>query len=107
MCPLRPEFAHRDRRTEAGTKRSSGLRDDSRSWALRVSIRNLTDSVSDGLYQLRPIVPNITHIPANRPCLHCVFRSMWAPDSIRCGHLILFDVCGNSVLMWAAFFVLP
>jgi hypothetical protein len=25
----------------------------------------------------------------------------------RCGHLILFDVGSDSVLMWAAFFVLP
>jgi hypothetical protein len=37
----------------------------------------------------------------------CVFRSMWAPDSIGCGHLILFDVGSVSVGMWAAFFVLP
>jgi hypothetical protein len=37
----------------------------------------------------------------------CVFRSMWAGDSIRCGHLILFDVGGDSVVMWAAFVVLP
>jgi hypothetical protein len=38
---------------------------------------------------------------------YCVFRSMWAPDSIRCGHLILFDVGGDSALMWAAFSDLP
>jgi hypothetical protein len=37
----------------------------------------------------------------------CVFRSMWAPDSIGCGHLILFDVGSDSVGMWAAFFDLP
>jgi hypothetical protein len=37
----------------------------------------------------------------------CVFRSMRAGDSIRCGHLILFDVGGDSVVMWAAFVVLP
>ena len=37
----------------------------------------------------------------------CVFRSMWAPDSIRCGHLILFHVGGDSALMWAAFSDLP
>jgi hypothetical protein len=30
-----------------------------------------------------------------------------AAYSGRCGHLILFDVGGNSVLMWAAFVVLP
>ena len=28
---------------------------------------------------------------------------MWAGDSIRCGHLILFDVGGDSVVMWADF----
>jgi hypothetical protein len=39
--------------------------------------------------------------------LECVFRSMWAGDSIRCGHLILFDVGSYSVVMWAAFAVLP
>ena len=44
----------------------------------------------------------ISHIP-----IACVFRSMWAPDSIGCGHLILFDVGSVSVGMWAAFFVLP
>jgi len=38
---------------------------------------------------------------------NCVFRSMWAPDSIRCGHLILFHVGGDSALMWAAFSDLP
>jgi hypothetical protein len=40
-------------------------------------------------------------------CAYCVFRSMWAGDSIRCGHLILFDVGSYSVVMWAAFAVLP
>ena len=37
----------------------------------------------------------------------CVFRSMWAGNSARCGHLILFDVGRDSVVMWAAFVVLP
>jgi len=37
----------------------------------------------------------------------CVFRSMWAPDSIRSGHQFLFDVGSNSVVMWAAFSDLP
>jgi hypothetical protein len=32
---------------------------------------------------------------------------MWAGDSIGCGHLIPFDVGSHSVVMWAAFFVLP
>jgi integrase len=42
------------------------------------------------------------------PCLaECVFRSMWAGDSIRCGHLFLFDVGTDSGVMWAAFVVLP
>jgi hypothetical protein len=27
---------------------------------------------------------------------------MWAGDSIRCGHLILFDVGSYSVVMWAS-----
>jgi hypothetical protein len=39
--------------------------------------------------------------------LKCVFRSMWAPDSIRSGHQFLFDVGSNSVVMWAAFSDLP
>jgi hypothetical protein len=39
--------------------------------------------------------------------LGCVFRSMWAGDSIRCGHLFLFDVGTDSGVMWAAFVVLP
>jgi hypothetical protein len=42
-----------------------------------------------------------------KPEVRCVFRSMWAGDSIRCGHLILFDVGSYSVVMWAAFAVLP
>jgi len=37
----------------------------------------------------------------------CVFRSMWAPDSIRSGHQFLFDVGSNSVVMWAALFDSP
>jgi FixJ family two-component response regulator len=37
----------------------------------------------------------------------CVFRSMWAGDSIRCGHRILFGVGSDSVVMWAAFSVSP
>jgi hypothetical protein len=43
------------------------------------------------------------------PCVEpgCVFRSMWAPDSIRSGHQFLFDVGSNSVVMWAALFDSP
>ncbi len=45
--------------------------------------------------------------PIHRSHFCCVFRSMWAPDSIRSGHQFLFDVGSNSVVMWAAFSDLP
>ena len=55
-------------------------------------------------------VPDIVSVVVEIPLesvSKCVFRSMWAGDSIRCGHLILFDVGGDSVVMWAPFVVLP
>jgi hypothetical protein len=52
-------------------------------------------------------VSGISLIPFVCSVVECVFRSMWAGDSIRCGHLILFDVGSYSVVMWAAFAVLP
>ena len=53
-------------------------------------------------------IPDVVLCPANpRQARNCVFRSMWAPDSIRSGHQFLFDVGSKSVVMWAAFSDLP
>jgi hypothetical protein len=38
---------------------------------------------------------------------NCVFRSMWASDSIVSGPRFRCDVGRDSVAMWAAFFVSP
>ena len=58
-----------------------------------------------GTYAYRMLNPTIARDGVNLSA--CVFRSMWAGDSIGCGHLIPFDVVRHSVVMWAAFFVLP
>jgi len=69
----------------------------------------LSSKISAVVYSLPQITVLMEHPSPDHPLptTFCVFRSMWAPDSIRCGHLILFHVGGDSALMWAAFSDLP
>ena len=85
-------------------------------WKLGISIRSidyliarkLLDTRRDGKRIFITHASLVKYAATNHyGAFACVFRSMWAGDSIRCGHLILFDVGSYSVVMWAAFAVLP
>jgi hypothetical protein len=66
-----------------------------------VSATGVKDNIENALKRYAQIEAGDISVAA------CVFRSMWAPDSIRSGHQFLFDVGSNSVVMWAALFDSP